>query len=241
MPWQSPQAFPTLKTNQIHVWRATLGRSKKELAELSGMLNPQEKERADKFIAKNAKNNFIVARGILRNLLANYLSTEPQKLSFQQNQYGKIRIEASELQFNISHSCDLALFAFTLKHPIGVDIEFIRDDFDFIPIAQRFFSAKENLDLLALPTDQQLQAFFNCWSRKEAFIKAVGTGVFCALNEFSVEVSDKKEGRLQIQFTSAEFNSKDWSLEALDPMEGYAGAFATPQDGYEIKRYLVQN
>jgi len=237
MLWQSPPTFPILATNQIHVWRASLRRNKEELAKLSNLLNTQEKTRGSKFIAEHARNNFMVARGILRWLLAKYLQIKPQDLVFEQNQYGKLHLDSSTLQFNISHSHDFALFAFTLDHPIGVDIEFIRDDFDFAPIAQRFFSKKEGVDLLALSPAEQLHAFFNCWSRKEAFIKAIGKGIFFALDKFSVEVSNKQAGRLQLQITDPEFNANDWFLEALNPVDGYVGAFATSCQKHETSFY----
>lgn len=237
MSWQSSAIFPTLQTNQVHVWRASLKRNEMELAELLNLLDIQEKNRAAKFISEQAKNNFIAARGILRSLLAKYLHVKPQDLVFKQGQYGKLYLDSSILQFNISHSHDLALFIFALHQPVGIDVEFIRDDFDFVHIAQRFFSKKETADLLTLLPNQQLHAFFNCWSRKEAFIKAIGKGIFFALDEFSVEVSNKQEGRLQLHITDPEFNAKDWSLEALNPADGYVGAFAISQQKYEVGFY----
>ncbi len=237
MSWQTPSIFPILQTNQVHVWRASLKQNVKELAELLNLLDIQEKNRAAKFISEKAKNNFIAARGILRSLLAKYLHVKPQDLVFKQGQYGKLYLDSSILQFNISHSNDLALFIFALHQPVGIDVEFIRNDFDFVPIAQRFFSKKETADLLTLPPNQQLHAFFNCWSRKEAFIKAIGKGIFFALDEFSAEVSNKQEGRLQLQITDPEFNAKDWSLEALNPADSYVGAFATSWQKYEIGFY----
>jgi 4'-phosphopantetheinyl transferase len=241
MTWQSPTTFPGLQTNQVHVWHASLKQNERELAELLNLLDFQEKERAAKFISEQAKNNFIAARGVLRSLLAKYLHVKPQDLVFQQGQYGKLYLESSTLQFNISHSHDLALFIFALHQPVGIDVEFIRDDFDFVPIAQRFFSKKETTDLLTLPPDQQLHAFFNCWSRKEAFIKAIGKGIFFALDEFSVEVSNKQKGRLQLQITDPEFNAKNWALEALNPADGYVGAFATTLQKYEVGLYDCNN
>jgi 4'-phosphopantetheinyl transferase len=226
MKWQSPQIFPTLQTNQVHVWRADLKRDSEELAKFSKSLSTQEKLRASKFVAEKSKNNFIAARGILRHLLAKYLQAQPQDLIFQQNQHGKLYINSSPLQFNISHSRDLALFIFSRHNPVGVDVEYIRENFEFTNIAKRFFSKKELSDLLALPTDQQLSAFFNCWSRKEAFIKAIGKGIFQPLDEFSVEISNRKEGRLDLEFTDTKFDTGNWKLEALDPEGGYAGAFA---------------
>ena len=237
MAWQFPQTFPVLHTNQVHIWRATLKRSKEDLAEFTKLLNLQEKIRANKFIAKQAKNNFVVARGILRWLLGKYLGIKPQDILLQQNRYGKLYVASSALQFNLSHSHDLALFAFTQHHFIGVDVEFIRADFDFTAIAERFFSKTENLDLLALPIEQQLPAFFNCWSRKEAFIKALGKGLFCALDSFSVEVSNKNAGRLTLHFSDMELDTKNWALEALNPAASFVGAVATSCCKYQTSFY----
>lgn len=238
MLWQSPPIFPLLKNNQIHIWRTILERDKEKLSELLNLLNSQEKERADKFMVEHAKNNFIIARGSLRQLLAKYLQTTPQSLVFQQNKYGKLflntSMQQSSIQFNISHSRNFALFIFTLNHPVGIDIEYIRNDsgFELVNTAQRFFSTTESAIIANLPSKQQLSAFFNCWSRKEAVIKAIGDGVFFGLDKFSVEISNKKEGRLQLQFANDKFNKKGWSLEALDPAVGYTGAFATPLSEY---------
>ena len=234
MPWQFPQTFPTIRDGQIHIWRAPLKRNKEEFAKL---LNQQEKDRADKFIVEHAKNNFIVARGALKLLITKYLGIKNQDLLFKQNKYGKLYIKYSRLQFNISHSHDFALFIFALDHQVGIDIEFIRDDFDFIPIAQRFFSKKEFIDLVALPKEHQIRAFFNCWSRKEAFIKAIGKGIFFALDKFSVEVSNKTENKVHLQIEGDEFKANDWSLEALSPADGYTGAFATSCKKYETSFY----
>jgi 4'-phosphopantetheinyl transferase len=241
MSWQTPANFPILSTKQVHVWRASLKQNKKDLVELSSSLSSQEKTRGSKFIVERAKNNFIVARGILRWLLAKYLQVKPQDLVFKQNQYGKLYLDPYKLQFNISHAHDLALFAFSLDNPIGVDIEFIRNNFGFVDIAQRFFSKKENTALLNLPKAKQLHAFFNCWSRKEAFIKAVGKGIFFDLDKFSVEVSNKQVGRLQLQIIDPAYNVNDWSLEALNPAEGYVGAFATLCQKYKICLYAFDN
>ena len=231
MLWQTPKVFPLLQPNQVHIWRAQLKRNEKDFI---GLLNSQEKLRASKFIAPQAKKNFIVARGILRQLLGKYLGVKPQDLLLHQNRYGKLYLDSS-LQFNISHSQDLGLFAFTQHHAIGVDIEFIRTDFECVAIAQRFFSPTECSSLLALPADHQVAAFFHCWSRKEAFIKALGKGLFCELDSFSVEVSQKKFGRLQLHLN----NNNSWSLEALCPASGFVGAFATPYCNYETSFYQL--
>ena len=227
-----PESFPILRPKQVHIWYAQLKRREKDFI---GFLNAQEKLRASKFIAASARNNFIVARGILRHLLGRYLGVKPQDLLLRQNRYGKLYLDAS-VQFNISHSQGLGLFAFTQNHVIGVDIEFIRTNFDFVAIAQRFFSPTERSSLLSLPADHQAAAFFHCWSRKEAFIKALGKGLFCELDSFSVEVSRQKFGRLQLHSNS----NNNWSLEALYPADGFVGAFATAYCDYTASFYRFE-
>lgn len=239
MQWQFPKVFPRLQTNQIHVWRTSLKRTEKESLELIDLLDSKEKEHANRFIAKNAANNFIVARGILRKLLAGYLEILPQNLIFERNQYGKLYLDASPLQFNLSHSKDLALFIFALNYPVGIDVEFIRDDYDFADIAKRFFSKKEVAELFSLPEDEQLLAFFNCWSRKEAFIKAMGVGMFYTLDKFSVGVTSAKSGKIGFEHSSDELDTNNWVLEAIDPANGYTGAFVVGSSSYSVGFYQM--
>lgn len=225
--WQPSQSFSVLKPNEVHIWRASLTLPKEKISEFLELLNSQEKERAAKFVVSNAANSFIAARGILRTILGGYLKVKPQDIVFQQNQYGKLYLDSSPLQFNLSHSHDLAIFIFTLNNPVGVDVEFIRDDYEFTDIAKRFFSKSEVNELFSLPKDKQLYGFFNCWTRKEAFIKALGVGLFKELDKFSVGVSYEKTGRISLSL-DGDNNSKDpvWALEGLDPALQYTGAFA---------------
>ena len=237
MLWQSLKNFPTLKANQAHIWRASLTRNQVDLDKLLFLLNPEEKERAAKYIVKKAADSFIVSRAILRTLIAKYLQINSQSMVFQQNKYGKLHLNSSLLQFNISHSHGLALFIFALDTPVGIDVEFVRNDYEFADIANKFFSKTEVRELFSLPDGQQTQAFFNCWSRKEAFIKALGNGLFTALDKFSVEVSARKEGRVRLSDSGGGLDTQSWILEALDPANGYAGAFAVGSAEYAASFY----
>ena len=237
MQWQISRVFPVLKPKDVHIWRASLTRNQADLDKLFFLLNPEEKERAAKYIVKKAADSFIVSRAILRTLIAKYLQIDSQNISFQQNKYGKLRLDSSPLQFNISHSHDLALFIFALDVPVGIDVEFIRNDYEFADIANKFFSKTEVAELFSLPVSQQIQAFFNCWSRKEAFIKALGNGLFTALDKFSVEVSARKEGRVRLSDSGGGLDTQSWILEALDPADGYVGAFAVGLSEYATSFY----
>lgn len=233
MLWQTPNGFPTLSAGEAHIWRASLVGTEKELAEFSALLNQQELERAAKFVVPGIGDRFIMARGWLRQLLAKYLQVDARDLIFQQNKYGKLYLESSPLQFNLSHSHDLGLFVFALDMPVGVDVEFIRKGYEFRDIAQKFFSKEEAAALFALAPEIQEQAFFNCWSRKEAFIKALGVGLFRALDSFSVEVSSNKWGKLRL-------TDKNWALEAFDPAGSYAGAVVIGASEYVVSYYDVK-
>ena len=226
MRWQISKNFSALTVDKVHIWRANLARPEKEIANFLAILNVQERERADRFMVQAARSSFIVARAILRQLLARYLTVKAQEVIFRQNSYGKLYVDATPLQFNLSHSHGLAVFIFALETPVGIDVEFIRDDYNFEEIAQKFFSPIEAAQLFALPEEQRPQAFFNCWSRKEAFIKALGTGMFSSLDKFAVEVFYNKEGVVKLLQVENDLDQKSWRLEAFDPMTKYAGAFA---------------
>lgn len=156
------------------------------------VLSADERERAARFHFLKDREHFIAARGLLRLLLSRYLDLPPQQLSFSYSPYGKPALagerDCTSLRFNVSHSHGVALYAFTLEREVGVDVEYIRQDVVGESIAEHFFSAQEVTSLRALPAGVQPQAFFNCWTRKEAFIKARGEGLSFPLDQFDVSL-----------------------------------------------------
>lgn len=240
MQWQSYKNFPELSNDQVHIWRINLKQNFQQIPALTKLLNLKEQDRAERFKVKKAKNNFIIARGVLRLLLAKYLCITPKEIVFKQNSYGKPLLNCEPIKFNISHANDYALFIFAKNYHVGIDVESVRNDFDFIAIAQKFFSQQEIAALLNIPQEQQIQAFFNCWSRKEAFIKGIGTGIFFALDKFAVEVCNKTSGKLKLDIDEEklfELQSVNWSLEALNPGNGHVGAFAVSGQNYVANCY----
>ncbi|MBW4552055.1 MAG: 4'-phosphopantetheinyl transferase superfamily protein [Aphanocapsa sp. GSE-SYN-MK-11-07L] len=188
--WQIPPANISLKLAEVHLWRASL--LPEQTAEFWCLLSQDEQQRAEKFRQPKAQQWFIAARGILRLLLSRYLNCPPQALAFTYGAHGKPMLQRSfndlRLEFNLTHSGDLALYAFTLEHPLGIDLEQIRPDFNYLAIAQRFFSAQEVASLLSLPLAEQPTAFFQIWTAKEAYIKAEGGSVFAGLSQFEVKL-----------------------------------------------------
>ncbi|HMN30338.1 MAG TPA: 4'-phosphopantetheinyl transferase superfamily protein, partial [Caldilineaceae bacterium] len=161
--------------NAVHIWSITLDGAPAFLRQLQQTLSADEQERARRFQFAWLRRRFVVARGMLRTLLGCYLEQAPTAVHLVYNQYGKPALGDGEgeesLRFNLSHSGDLALLAFTRQAELGIDLEWIHPDIDYAEIAQRFFSPLEWAALCAVPAPQQLAAFYRCWTRKEAYIK----------------------------------------------------------------------
>ncbi len=222
--WLNPTLFPKLNQKILHIWRISIENFAPKEKDLFQLLNPQEKERANQFLVKEAATNFIISRAILRTLIAKYLDNSPQKIVLHQNKYGKLYLNENRLKFNLSHSRGLAVMIFALDTEVGIDVEYIRQDFECLTIAQRFFSDQEIQDLLYTLDPEKPLAFFNCWSRKEAVIKALGSGLFTELDSFSVEVFSKKTGPVNLSFNKKTLT--DFSLYSFDPGSDHSGAFA---------------
>lgn len=220
--WSSPHATPELANNEIHVWRASLANDERTLRPLQSSLADEERARADRFVSERARNRFVAARGILRQLLAQYTRRSPSELQFTYGPHGKPLLltndPTSVLEFNISHSHDMALFAFAKKRSLGIDVELIRPEFAGEDIARRYFSAAEVEELRALPLELRTEGFFLCWTRKEAYIKARGEGLQIPLASFSVSLTPGRPETLR----SADHLR--WSLSSLRPARQYVGA-----------------
>jgi 4'-phosphopantetheinyl transferase len=225
--WQHPQGFPPLKNSQVHLWRANLALSASEIEELSVSLSPDEVIRASRFRFVQHQYRFIAARGILRQLLGNYLKVSPRSLIFTYSDRGKPQLAAADvaLQFNISHSETYALFGFTLNHLIGVDLEYQKPMTEAVKIAQRFFSPREFKILEATPQKEQARLFFRFWTAKESYLKAIGTGLSGSLAEVEV-IMDESQSRYSLTLPEAHSGNTPWSLYPCSPETNYLGAIA---------------
>lgn len=210
--------------DEIHVWHAALDRESKTIGQLEETLSLDEKGRADRFHFANDRNRFVVARGLLRELLGGYLHQDPAGLEFSYGQHGKPRLSGanatSGLCFNLSHSSGLAVYAIARGRNLGIDVEHVRADSAGDNIAERYFSVREVSDLRALPPEGRVDGFFRCWTRKEAYLKATGMGLKIALNSFAVSLGHSEAA----QFLSG-VDSR-WQLESYQPAEGYLAAIA---------------
>ncbi len=241
--WTAAAEQPLLKEDEVHVWRAHLGALPTVLETLFESLSTDERQRAGRFHFRKDCDRFIIARGVLRQILSRYLNTSPAQLRFSYTEYGKPELQdvpgKVPVRFNMSHSNEMALYAVTLGREIGIDVEFIREDFAGIEIAERFFSTAEVAVLRALPSALQTPAFFNCWTRKEAYIKARGEGLSYPLDQFTVSLTPGEPACL----LSTHLDPRDaerWKLFALSPADGYVGALAVEGVGLAL-RYLQQS
>ena len=229
-----PGVLPALGRGEVHVWWAALDLDTQRVAHLADSLSPDERARAERFHFDRDRVRFIAARGVLRALLGGYLGVSPPALAFEYGPHGKPALAASstgapaaalaaEVRFNVSHSTGVALYALARGRDVGVDVEGLRGDFATDEIADRFFSPAERMALRALPAEARCAAFFACWTRKEAYIKARGVGLSLALDAFDVSLAPGEPAALLA--TRDDPAARDhWSLRALDPGPGLAGA-----------------
>lgn len=178
---------------EVHVWRASLGVDDAERDALREALSPDELERAAAFRMPEPAHRFIVSRGILRRLLARYGSGDAGEIALTYGEEGKPAMEGGPLHFNVSHCGDTALYAFARHGPVGVDLEAIRP-IDAEAIARRFFTAGEHERLRSLGEPERVRAFFRYWTRKEAWAKARGVGLWQALKLDALELEGPQVG-----------------------------------------------
>ena len=227
--WQSTSDPPILGRDEVHIWRANLDVSAKEIDKYSDYLSNDEIVRANKFRFPEHRQRFVAARGILRQLLANYLNIRPEKVVFDYGDRGKPKLVQSNncdrLQFNISHSQGYALYGFTQKCPIGVDLECLREMPDAVKIARRFFSPREFEFIASLDPPQQTKVFFKFWTAKEAYLKAIGTGLAGSLG--AVDITLDSSENVDLMAIAGDNNLvKDWSLYSCIPASNCVATIA---------------
>jgi 4'-phosphopantetheinyl transferase len=238
--WKIPQSKLTLAEKDIHVWRADLDLPIIGFQKLYQTLSVDEKKRAERFYFEKDRRRFIAGRGTLRTILGCYLNVEPSRLQFCYGKNGKPHLADTfgnaVIHFNISQSEGLALYAFSRGYEIGVDIERIRDIPEMDQIAERFFSEGENSIFRALPESKKKEAFFNCWVRKEAFIKAKGDGLGFGLDHFEVSLAPGEPAAL-LSTTGDPIEASRWSLRELDLWPTFIAALAVEGHDCQLKCY----
>jgi 4'-phosphopantetheinyl transferase len=221
----------------IHVWRVLLDREppRARLAALS----PDERQRAARYRHPDTGRRFTAARAALRAVLGHYTGLDPAELCFTVGRYGKPELAGpgAAVRFNLSHSGGLALLAVATGREVGIDIEQVRPRPNAVQLVERYFSAAERTEFAGLSGIDQERGFLLGWTRKEAFVKAVGDGLQCPLDSFAVTMTPGRPAGLALP---PEHAAAGWTVADLHPGEGYVAALVTsggvtPVAGFEEK------
>jgi len=227
-----------LDEKDVHVWFVDLRIASSSIRPLNNVLSCAEHRRSKKFKFEKDRAKYVIAHSALRHILAGYLELDPSQLEFREGAYGKPELvstpQGEPLNFNLSHSHEAALVAVTLERDIGIDIEYIKRDFQWQEVAERFFAPGEIARLRALPEEKQHRGFFTCWTRKEAYIKAKGGGLSIPLQDFEVSLFPDEPASLISCISDPEETTR-WSLAEVDAGPDYAAAVAVQGHGWRLK------
>jgi 4'-phosphopantetheinyl transferase len=225
--WQPAPRKLVLSDDEVHVWRTYLLQTGSMMDRFCDVLAEDEVARSKRFRFDSDRQKFIVARGVLRLILCRYIAAEPSQLRFTYGPYGKPVLldkgEECSLRFNLSHLADLALYAISDKREVGIDVESLNSNSAPQEIARRFFSSREAGEICGLPPERQREAFFHCWTRKEAYVKARGEGLSFPLDRFEVPLASGTSVTLLREIRELE-SASIWSLYQVPAARGYSAA-----------------
>lgn len=223
-----------LGRDDLHVWRTTLDQPLSSVQELKSLLSTDEVERAERFHFERDRTRFLARRGLLRIILGYQLGVEPDTVRFCYSASGKPETaeisDKGKLCFSVSHSYGLAVYVIGWNRNVGIDVEKIRPLNEAEPIARSFFSTSEAAAIQELPESQRIQGFFNCWTRKEAYLKATGDGLSRPLDEITVSLVPGETAEL-MSVTGDQKEPSRWSLIELTPALGYVAAVCVKAPG----------
>jgi len=240
--WSAPPSKMYLPPTDVHIWQASLHIPAHQQERFTQMLSSDEIARAARFHFPLHREHYIAGRGLLREILGRYLNCLPETIRFSYNSFGKPALLASAaqeaLQFNISHSNGVALFAFVRDADIGIDVQHTNAVTDLLQAGAVVFSAGEMEVLSTLPQERRRAVFFQYWTRKEAYIKAVGGGFSLPLN--GIDVGRLPAGRVwQAEAPGAPFEQTDWNVWDFTACPGYAAAVAIQQENWKFSFYQL--
>jgi 4'-phosphopantetheinyl transferase len=232
-----------LPEEEVHLWRVDLATAAAGEERWQQILSADENARAARFHFARDRCSFTATRAVLRTLLSGYVGSDPKALVIRYSEKDKPYLGQNHLdqkyrenpvEFNVSHSGTIALLAFARGRTLGVDVERIREDFDVEPIARRFFSEREQGQLAALPSSEKVSGFFRCWTRKEAFIKAIGSGLSLPLDQFDVSLTEG-DGSALLATRPDHREAARWSLQGVPVSDGYVAALCVQGQGWRLQ------
>lgn len=227
--WSPAVETMRLDPGHVHLWAVVLEEFVDEVLKFRDLLSPVEQTAAQKFRFDKDRNRYVIRHGILRLIMSRYLRQPPSEIEFQLGAYGKPELRGNgaciPLFFNTSHSADIAVCAITSACPIGVDVESMREIPEIEAVAHRFFLSGETRTLMDLPADSRVQAFYACWTRKEALLKATGKGIAEDLAKVEVTLAPQDEPRV-VCVSGDPGAHEQWRLQPFSPALGYVGCLA---------------
>ncbi len=236
--WSAPPEALDLAARDVHVWKASVDLSPLSVQGLARTLSEDERARAGRFSFEQDRRRFIARRGVLRAILGRYLRMAPWALEFRYGPYGKPALSSaaggSALRFNVSHADGVALYGVTSGREMGIDLERVRSDFPGEGIAERFFSHAEAERLRTLSRGSRPMAFFTCWTRKEAYVKAKGEGLSALLDQFDVSLGPGDPAVL-VSTAGDPQEAARWSLQDLPAGPGYVAAVAVEGHDWRLQ------
>ncbi len=244
MAWERESENVSMPNNTVHVWLMNLDANRDLVAELTKLLSLDEKEKAAQYHFEKDSSRYALARATLRILLARYLKKSPAGFEFGYNEFGKPFLKnaalSPQLSFNVSHSAHLALFAFSRCSQLGVDIEMHRKEFATLELAERFFFGAEIESLKLCDQANLTTCFFDCWTRKEAYIKAKGLGLSLPLDSFAVstEISDSTRLLLSKWYPQ---DPAQFSLQSFDTETSFSAAVAVNEPAAKLEIFKIKS
>lgn len=230
MDWTAPSRLPALARGEAHVWRIDLSRDPASFEDDRELLSDDEHRRAERFRLDLRRRRYVAAHATLRRILALYLDLRPVEIRYRRGPAGKPflapGVTPRDLRFNLSDSADLALVAVAESRELGVDVERLRRDKPIMDLAERWLADDEAAALRDLPEPQRAAAFFACWTRKEAYVKAQGGSIIRALRSFAVSV-EPDAGRVDLVVHGDPEAARRWRLRSLPVAPDFAAALAT--------------
>jgi 4'-phosphopantetheinyl transferase len=224
-----------LQPDTVDVWWVPIQASPTSVRTLLATLSDAERRQADRYRFPELTRNYIIVHGVLRVALGSYLRMAPGAVSFMHGDNGKPYLSRSQLRFNVSDSCGVSMMGFTSGADIGVDVERVRELSDWPQIAKQFFCAEEYDQLDDLPVPLQRNAFFDCWTKKEAYLKATGEGLLVPLNSFCVRI------RAAMSFVSDTTAGREWSMFEASPDPRYAAAVVIEAGEWTLRCLRFEN
>lgn len=238
--WQPAQSILAIVPGEVHIWRFRLDIWGDCLERLAELLSEDEADRASRYRFDRDRRRFIVHRALVRLVIAGLINASPRRLAFELLPAGKPTIKSEAgLEFNSSDTAELGVVAAAIGSPLGIDVEWVRSDMDHLRVAERFFSSAERRALQAVVLQQRSKAFFLAWTRKEAYIKALGAGLSLPLNRFDVSLTPGEPARLLAAGDGLP-GPDEWQLMNLDVGHGCAGALCMPVGNWTLRLWDLE-